>query len=500
MSVKILLDTVMTASPSRCSTFIQFVTFMKYILDVQKRTDVFFYCLIPTRDYSQAELDWMPKHPNIEYIPRKQHPDRTKEYLTLNDQMDELLAFNGTHWDADIVITVRSGMAALYKLLMTSPRQTNLKFVREVWVIEDMPLMSFKSSVLKIDPDVQDRFTIDGYLAADRVVVMSYHEKALALQAAKNWYVPSVIRGLQDKMKEVIPVQILETFVKDSKFWFTPGSGRFTVAYVGRLMASTANLDLIYKVMTNQWIMKGNDKIRLVVATNSVGGKKTVQPTEIMEKYYAPREEFWRMSKEEMHVLLIMHDEAGFLLSMMEPIMLGTPAIVIRAPWSVGQLGESYPFYANNETEAYTLLRMFYDNYAYMYAKFSKWRAEWLIPTYKHRCKEDLLYSVLAGYLDAYSETVLPLYRKRSPTKGENDIIQLLLVDAPEDFVLMDRLKELSEAGKIRSLDQKMKEHDRDQRGLAWSASWNDFRVALKAYHNFEDASTKVGHLKRIKA
>lgn len=501
MTTKILLDPILTAAPSRCSTFIQFVTFMRRVLEEDKRTDVFFYCLLPDWDLPEEELAWLPAHENIRYVKMPQHKDRTREYITFRYEMLERVAFNGTLWDFDILLTVRSGLAALYKMHMTSPRQTGLAFTKEVWVIEDMPLMSFKSSVLQLSPDVQDRFTIDGYLAADRVTIMSYHEKAEALKVARQWYAPSVVRQLDAKMKEVVPVQFSDFTLKSADSYFNNGAGqRFGVAYVGRLMASSANLDKVYGAMTNQWIIRGGDTVRMMVLTNSVGGKKSVQPPDYMEKFYASREEFWRIAKEEMHVLMIMHSEAGFLLSMMEPIMMGTPAIVAREKWSEGQLGPDYPFYVKNELEAYTMLKLFFEDYAGMYDRFTSWFEDWFVPTYARRFTEDLLYNVLTEYLEDFEARMLPAYRAKAPGKADNEIVNMIAADAPDEFVLFERIEQLDKEGKLRSLSRKLGEDDREGRGLAWSTPWNDFRLALKEHHGFEDASVTVGHLRRKKA
>lgn len=493
MTLKILIDPIMTAAPSRCSTFIQFVNFMQGVLE--KRQDVFFYCLIPDWDFAEEDKEWMPKHPNIRYIPVPQHKDRTKEYVTLRDEIDHAVAFNGGLWDFDILITVRSGIAALYKMLVSSPRQTGLSYLKEVWIIEEMPLMTFKSSVLTLDPG-QDRFTLNGYMAADRVMIMSYHEKGEALKIARNWYAPSVVRDLTTKMKEVIPAKFTEFKLKDPKHFFKAGKGeRFTIAYVGRLMAATTNIDKVYSAMTKQWIMRKGDNVRMVVCTNSAGGKKTVQPPEYMEKYYAPREEFWRMAREEMHILTLMHEEAGFLLSMMEPLLMGTPVIVLNAPWAVGQLGPAYPFYVQNEFELYATAKMFYEDYAGMYKKFAAWYTEWLIPTYTKRFSEDLLYTVLDGYMAAYEGTALIRFAEESASRKDNAVVEMMLAEDPDEFVIHDRLAELAESGELKSLQRQLDEDDRDTRGLVWATPWNHLRTVLKAFYGYEDASTRPGHM-----
>src|SRR5690606_33213726 len=110
--------------------------------------------------------------------------------------------------------------------------------------------------------------------------------------------------------------------------------------------------------------------------------------------------------------------------SMMEPLMMGTPAIVAREKWSLGQLGPDYPFYVNSEMEAYTLLKLFFEDYAGMYARFSAWFNDWFRPTYKRRFKEDLLYTVMTGYLDDFEGRVLDQYRTKAPGKADNEIVR----------------------------------------------------------------------------
>lgn len=500
MTTKILLDCILTAAPSRCSTFIQFATFMRRVLEVEGRSDVFFYCILPDWDFPEDELAWLPDHPNISYLRMPQHKDRTKEYVTFRDEVHDAVLFYGTHWDYDIIVTVRSGLAALYKMLAVSPRQGAFTFTKEIWAIEEMPLMTFKTSVLKLNGPVQDRFTLDGYMAADRVMIMSYHEKGEALKIARGYYAPSVIRELEAKIKEVVPVQFKDFHKKSEEHFFVPGSGQqFCIAYAGRLMSTGSNIDKIYSAMTNQWIIRGGDKVRMMVLTNSTGGRKKVQPPDHIEKFYAPREEFWRIAREEMHVLMIMHEEAGFLLSMIEPILLGTPAIVGKEKWSLGQLGPKYPFYVDNEMEAYTLLKLFYEDYAAMYARFVEWYDSWFGPVYKRRFEEDLLYNVLLGYLDDFNARLLPTYREKGASKVDNEIVKLLNDTPADEMVLFERIEELGGEGLLASLSDKTNDHDREVRGLIWASPWNDFRLALKAFFGWEDASVKVGHMRRVK-
>ena len=164
--MKILVDAVLTAEPAKCSTNVQFLTFVKRTLAT--RPDVYFYWLIPEWVTQDQFLATYPQDPRVKYIQVPQHKDRTKEYLTLSHQLDAAVAFNGPTWDFDVLLTMRTGLCPLFKLLMMSPRHNSMAWTKEVWLIEEMPLMDFKKTVMTINADVQDLFTMSGYLAADK--------------------------------------------------------------------------------------------------------------------------------------------------------------------------------------------------------------------------------------------------------------------------------------------------------------------------------------------
>ena len=497
MSVKILLDPVLTAQePSRCSTYIQYYTFVNRALAA--RDDVFFYWLVPTW-VTEEDMKWLPSDPRVHYIRVTQHKDRTKEYVTFRDQMDMNVAFNGSYWDFDILVTVRTPMVPLMKMIMTSPRQKGHQWMKEVWLIEEMPMLNFKQSVAVLNPDVQELMTISGYRAADNVWIMSYHEKPRIIQAAKNYIVPTEVMALNNKIKEVVPAQFEEFRLKNEVEYFVRGEGKpFCISYVGRFAADT-NVDVIYKAMSNAWILRG-DTVRLLVLTVSTGGVG-IPPSHI-EMQRAPREEFWRICREDMHLLVNLHDEAGFSLGLVEPMMFGVPALVIKKPWAVGMLGDDYPFYVgSSDQEIYTWMKLFYEDYPGMYAKFLKWHQEYFVPVYTQRFKTDILYDIMLGNVERFNAEALPKFAARMEGRSANEIVVALLehIGKRDEFVLFEELEAMGKSGALRSLDNKLDPDDRLTRGLVWATAWNDFRSLLKAYHGWEDASVTVGHMKRIK-
>jgi hypothetical protein len=461
---------------------------------LKQRSDVFFYWMVP--DYlDEAGMAQLPQHPNIRYIKVKAHKDRTKEYLTFNADHDNCVAFNGDTWDWDILVTTRTGMTPLMKLVMSSPRLSKFTWIKEVWLLEEMPLMDFKSSVVTIDADVQDRFTIAGHLAADKVWIVSYHEKGHILRRAKDFYSPAMVQSLDKKIKSICPNSFSAFDLKKPEHFFVKGGEKpFCIAYTGRMTKTSARLHETSDVMLRQWIMRSD--VRPMVCTVSTGLK--VFNKDSTEVHFANREEFWKLAQEDMHVILILYTEGGFALSLFEPIMLGTPAIVAKEDWSVAMLPD-YPFLAKSTTEAYGYCKRFYDDYAGMYETFRQWHQEVFIPVFKKRFETDLLHDLMLQGLTDFETRVPTLFKDRAAPRSTGGIIKTL-IDALKDrneFVLFDLIRELGASGEFKMLAQKTVDHDRDRRGLVWSSPWPDIRMILKVFYGWEDASTVTGHMKR---
>ena len=240
MTAKVLLDPVLTGEPGKCSTNVQFLTWVKRSL--ASRTDLLFYWLVPDWVTDEELQTVYPQDARVLYLRVPQHKDRTKEYLTLRDKMDALIAFNGELWDFDILLTVRTGLVPLMRLISTSPRQWGATWLKQFWVIEEMPLMDFKPTVMTIDEDVQDRFTLEGYLAADRVWMISYHEKGQVLTRARDFYAPSQVKSLTAKISQVVTSQFTDFRLKDpSEYYRRDGDKPFCIAHAGRMEKATAS-------------------------------------------------------------------------------------------------------------------------------------------------------------------------------------------------------------------------------------------------------------------
>ena len=495
--MRILLDAVVTtADPNRCSTNIQFLTFVRRVL--AERDDVFFYWLVPDWITDEDFEATYPQDPRVSYHRVPQHKDRSKEYFTISKEVDNAIAFNGGLWDYDVLLTMRTGLVPLYRLIMNSPRTSRLAWLKEVWLIEEMPLMDFKKTVMTINREVQDLYKIAGYLAADRVYILSYHEKQHIMRRARDYLTATNVMKL-DKIKPVITSQFDDFSLKDPSAFPDPENGKpFCMAFAGRI-ASSSSITEINKIMVSTFVMKG-EKVRLLVTTPSAMVKTFDES--VIDIRMAGRDEFWELCRDHMHVIINMATEGGFLLSLVEPMMMGVPAIVGREDWSEALLGPDFPFYVTNEVQAYALAGMFYDDYEGMYARWTDWYQEHFVPMMRRRFAEDLLYDHLLHEVATFGDRRARI-KDTNPDKEDNRFLLDFIdhVGDADEFVFRDVVESMVKAGKVdRNMLDKLRPGDRDHRGLAFCTPWNDFRVCLQEFYGWEDASVEVGHMRKARS
>ena len=488
--MKILFDCIVTKHPANmCSTTIQFMRLTQRLLQLP---NVYIYWPIP--EWSD-ETSGYPVSDRIKYFKVPQSNDRTREYNFVRPWLEEAISFAGPYWDWDILITVRTAQVPMLKVMSISPRQKGRQeWTKRVYLLEEMPIISEKKTVSQSSPDVQDRMAIEGYLAADAVFIPSYHEKAMVLKVAKDHFTPSRLLDLRSKVKEVCLLSTGVFELKDAYKW-RPSCGRkLTVAFVGRLEAVAAMLDTVGSLMKNLFILKGDTLACKVLSISAPGvrGEKFFDK-DAVDILHLDRDAFWAMARQELDVGVYFHVDGGLLMSIFEPVSFGMPAIVRDASWSRSVFGDSYPFYATSEVQAYGLVAAFTEDYEGMYAKFSKWYTEWFVPTYTKRLQEDNLYTLLMGLITTPTEES----EKDLGNLKNNEIVRLLAEHGGEDFVLLDLIQSLGKTH-LRTLASKVdKAHD--ELGLVWSTSWNDFRLALIEYFGYVDAGVSTGHLRKAK-
>jgi hypothetical protein len=292
--------------------------------------------------------------------------------------------------------------------------------------------------------------------------------------------------------------QFLESYLKTPDQFPDPENGKpLCIAHAGR-MEKANRIAEINDLMVNNFVMKG-DKVKLLVCT--VSESIQVFDQSVIDIRQASRDEFWELCKTQMHVIVKMSAEGGSSLALLEPMMMGVPAIVGPRKATEEALGKDYPFIVNSEVEAYALTKMFYEDYPAMYAKWADWHQGAFQQLLKRRLEEASIYTQLDEDIDAYGE-VHDRFRAEKPAKADNAFVLEVLaqVGTADEFVLEEVVEQMAKAKKVDpTMLKKLRPADRDSRGLIWATAFNEFRKILQTFYGWEDASTKVGHMKRGK-
>jgi hypothetical protein len=274
----------------------------------------------------------------------------------------------------------------------------------------------------------------------------------------------------------------------------------FTVAYTQRYEKSHRRSEDILDLMMKQWIYRGGRFPMRFVITSNVRGISTsevLKTTDFIELYRAPREEFWRMVREEMCVVIVMAPEDGYSYSCLEPLILGTPIVIQRAPYSEAMLGNDYPFFVDGFQEAYGMVKKFFDDYIPCYEKFVKWQQTEFKRLMLSR-NDKYVPHLIEKELVEYDERLAQYTAKRtSGEQGWNSLTQTLLEGAPDELVLQDWFESVQSAGRIKSNLDFAGVGSMNKRVTFEYTEPHHLKVELVC-HGYRDASTKVGHLKRV--
>lgn len=475
--MKILLDMIPSGRPGTCSSAYKAKTLVEKILLEEKREDVFFYWMYP--DWAEDSLEWYTKHPNVKMIKFPYLKDRMREYTRFPDELDKIYAFNGLYWDYDIVVTSRTSMIPMMRAIMSSPRlKRNGRGLKAVLNIEEMHLLSFRPTVALADVEAQEMLTLAGYMASDKVYIQTEADAAGVRLAANQHLSAASQRKVAGHLEKVSPVLFETATLKDPKFRYKKGERPFKLAFTGRLETIASNLERTAEVMEKQFILKGQ-MMELLVCTVSVASKFTFP--KMVEVRRPDRDGFWKACREEMDLMLSLHNNAEFSLSRVEPMLLGVPVILNAQKWATDLFGEDYPYLAKDLAQAYGWVEMFEKDYEGMYAKFAKWQQEVLMPMFKPggiygKLMYDVLYGFILGFEAKQKAFVQERYTERFQTNELNKKMWDAIA-AKGEGTFFEVLKELSASGELDALADKVDDDDRDSRRIVFSTDWNEYRM-----------------------
>lgn len=503
--MRLYIDCIYTQRPTHCASHAKMRKIVSYLLERVPDLQVYWQRPPELDEEQQAAF---PASDRIQFI---EYPyitvDRLREFLRVDRVLYDNLNFQGKFWDTDILITNRSQMVPILKALMNKPSRHHMQWSKRIFLIEDMPMMDFKMTVPVSAPEAQNLQALIGYATADTTAISAFWEKRFILQEAKLKLAPAVVREVEKRVVESSPVLVEKTGLKTKATIEAQLKGErpFTMAFCGRMTQATRSED-IFSIMGKQWIARAGAKrkVRCIASTQSVvkpdatgrvsrAGRVAIP--EWVEVKNLPREGFWQLMQEEVDVLCFLSPEEDYSMSLMEPLILGTPAVLVDCRWSRPSVGEDYPFFVKGDAEAYAMIKAFYDDYPAMYAKFAAWSRGTFTKLMHERNATYVPYLVEreaqrwhAGFAEAVG---------KSRSLQDNEVVNLLDQhgrDHGNELVLWDAVHTLDKAGKLNHLATKTGQRFLESSKLTFGTDWNIFRLGLMA-RGWRDASPKVGHM-----
>jgi hypothetical protein len=268
------------------------------------------------------------------------------------------------------------------------------------------------------------------------------------------------------------------------------GDRKFTISYAGR-MVNRDFVDEAFDVLLNHWVL-GKDDVRIIVCTVSKNfGKVEHEVNKVIEFLRPNREEFWRIMREESDVGVFMSRDEDYSMSMMEPLVQGTPLIIYRAEHSVASIGPEYPFFVRSPTEGFAMVKEFRKDYPKMYLKFADWSKKHLTRILKERNND---------WIPLRLEKSLQDWRGFLETEQEslknNEIVNLIKehtqVGVPFDLLAV--MADLEKRKIIRGALTAKDESQFDNKRLVFSTHYDTFRLGLLKL-GFKDAGPSAGCL-----
>ena len=493
--MKVLFDPIYSTQPDKCSSASKFRKIALQLLAT--RDDVFIYWPIPPWVNEQARA-WLPQSDRIRYVEFDSFKDRVREYQLYGRELESLISFFGDFWDYDVLITMRTAQVPTMRVSMNSPRLAAQAWCKKVVLLEEMAILDFRKTVPVSAPAVQDALTVLGYLSADVAYITAQHVRHGILVTARNTYAPSKVRELDRKLRLVNPSILEQVETKPPERRFKRGEEPLCLGFVGRMSNSMTRLPDVYDVMDKQWIMKGDQGFKVLISTVSVNVK--LPPPEFVVLENNPRDKFWARLKEDMHLVISMSIDAEFSMSLIEPVLFGTPLVIVREDWTEGLLGKEYPFFVENKTQAYGMVQAWHDNYGGLYARFLDWRENVFLPrfapggAYSTSLYDDLLRETARFDLDAAAT-----YAEKHPGKKNNELARQVIEEGGDDFVLFDVVQRLADKGVLRgnNVERKLSKDFATGTNTTFLTPWHDLKMIFQAFYGYRDASVQVGHFRR---
>lgn len=490
--MKYLFDPILSGQPHKCSSAFKYREIAQRILECDPHG--FIYWPVPTWVKEEGR-EWLLKHPRIQYFDVFAYKDRVREYIRFPEWLEDACFNNGTRWDCDFIITMRTAQVPNMWLNKSPYRDNRQHALSRIILLEEMALLSSRMTVFANHPVGTDLATVNGHFMASRSYITAQHVRDQLLTAAYQSLPPSKVREMDKHLHLVRPLtlQAFETF-SDKKVKAKKKPLKAT--FVGRMNRSMSQFELSSKSTEYDWIMQGEEGIEYKASTVSDAIKDNPLHCEIRQNN---REQFWDMLKNETDVVLYLAVDGEFSLSMIEPMCLGVPVLLNRTDQSMGLVGKEYPFFVSNKVEILGYLKAFRDDYVTQYQKFIDWRDgifqdRMNTGAYRNNLYDHLLKSIGTDIAQIFES--LAMFQPKDVSEKKSDFLRGYdeLLASRDEIVLPNVLGEIPN---VEGIKDKLDPQDWRTRSMSFQTPWQPLRLRAIAYHGYVDASHQLGHLKK---
>ncbi|MBS7812377.1 hypothetical protein [Roseococcus pinisoli] len=498
--MKLLFDPIYSGKPRRCSSASKYKKLTGRLLAA--RPDVFIYWRVPTW-MDEEDRAWLPSDPRVKYIevPCNRY-DRVREYQHITPDLEDQISFNGSLWDADVVVTMRTQQVAAMRTIMGSPRQHRFTWMKGIFLLEEMLIAGFRKTVPVCHQRSQEGLSLLGHGVADGSYITANHVRAGLIDLARQEWSPSRVRELMAKVKLVSPLLFTDFEAKAPEFRYVRGQGPFRPFHVGRINAFSSRCEETFSALDKSWIMRGAG-MAPEASSQSEGSK--VEVPESVTLGLNEREEFHRKIKQEAHVCVNNALDAEFSMTVLEPLCFGTPVILPDAEWSRALLGNEYPFFiGGSEAKIYSAIAAFEADYDKLYAQFLEWRDTAFVERMRPGglFGHDMYATLEADLFGFCDDMRTQVHKQWGKTGLENEVVLAILkaCEGKEEMQFFDVIREIAVKGEFTTLRVNLPEAaPRAKLSLSFMTAWPIYRLQLQVLHGWEDASAEPGHMKRSK-
>jgi hypothetical protein len=407
-------------------------------------SELFFYVLYPDMEFSIETEEWLSSQIKpvsgrmqiIKYSTKIR--DRMEEHYKFSTELYRLMCpdTNNGLWDAEVVITSRITQIPMFKTASGRVVGFDGGSYRAVIGLDEMPIFPFRKTVSW--GSHMALTSMNCYLMSDGIVVNNLWTKNRVLQEARLHLSPINTKKILTKIYETVPVELQTLKIKKT---VKPLTDVCNVLFCGR-MTGTRNFKGVLALFRKQfsYTVGRNIEVKFKVSTQSLStGGAAITDDKFLEYVLNNREGFYKMLEQEAHVVVNLSTVEDFSLSTYEPLLYGVPVIVSDKDWT-NFLGDSYPYRASTEIEAYSMIKSAITNYPAFYKRFADWHKTYWVDFVKSMQGNSTTTQVYA-LLQEHKKKLHDNFHYKDLGGSYKAMVQTMLVRKPKKVDIIAELK-----------------------------------------------------------